>query len=158
MKIVFLDIDGVLNSDDWYKSGEAKKAYEKTKIVSDYHFDPSAWSLVEKLLIETGAKIVLSSSWRNFTLESTLKDFTGTKFEVLNKYIVGITPRSRLRNRGKEIETFIKNTDIKIDKYVIIDDDTDFNTEQLPYFVRTDWFQGITEENYNKAKKILNNE
>lgn len=158
MKIVFLDIDGVLNSDDWYKSGEAKKAYEKTKIVSDYHFDPKAWKLVEKLLIETSAKIVLTSSWRNFTLEATLKDFTGTNFEVLNKYIVGITPRSRLRHRGKEIETFIKNTDIKIDGYVIIDDDTDFNTEQLPYFVRTDWFHGITEENYNKAKKILNNE
>lgn len=158
MKIVFLDIDGVLNSDDWYKSGEAKKAYEKTNIVSDYHFDPNAWKLVEKLLIETGAKIVLSSSWRNFTLEATLKDFTGTNFEVLNKYIVGITPRSSLRHRGKEIETFMKNTDIKIDGYVIIDDDTDFNTDQLPYFVRTDWFHGITEENYNKAKKILNNE
>lgn len=158
MKIVFLDIDGVLNSDDWYKSGEAKKAYEKTKIVSDYHFDPNAWKWVEKLLIETGAKIVLSSSWRNFTLESTLKDFVGTKFEVLNKYIVGITPRSRLRHRGKEIEEFIQNTDIKIDRYVIIDDDSDMNTEQLPYFVRTDWFHGITEENYNKAKKILNNE
>lgn len=158
MKIVFLDIDGVLNSDDWYKSGEAKKAYEKTKIVSDYHFDPNAWKLVEKLLIETGAKIVLTSSWRNYTLGATLKDFTGTKFEVLNKYIVGITPHSMLRNRGKEIETFIKNTDIKIDRYVIIDDDTDFNTDQLQYFVRTDWFHGITEENYNKAKKILNNE
>lgn len=158
MKIVFLDIDGVLNSDYWYKSGEAKKAYEKTNIVSDYHFDQNAWKLVEKLIIETGAKIVLTSSWRNFTLEATLKDFTGTNFEVLNKYIVGITPRSQLRHRGKEIETFIKNTDIKIDGYVIIDDDTDFNTDQLPYFVRTDWFHGITEENYNKAKKILNNE
>lgn len=158
MKIVFLDIDGVLNSDDWYKSGEAKKAYEKTKIVSDYHFDPKAWKLVEKLLIETGAKIILTSSWRNFTLKATLKDFTGTNFEVLNKYIVGVTPRSKLRHRGKEIETFIQNTDIKIDRYVIIDDDTDFNSEQLPYFVRTDWFHGITEENYNKAKKILNNE
>lgn len=158
MKIVFLDIDGVLNSDGWYKSGEAKKAYEKTKIVSDYHFDPNAWKWVEKLLIETGAKIVLTSSWRNFNLEATLKDFTGTKFEVLNKYIVEITPRLRLRHRGKEIETFIKNTDIEIDGYVIIDDDTDFNIDQLPYFVRTDWFHGITEENYNKAKKILNNE
>ena len=158
MKIVFLDIDGVLNSDDWYKSGEAKKAYEKTKIVSDYHFDPKAWKWVEKLLIETGAKIVLTSSWRNFTLEATLKDFVGTKFEVLNKHIVGVTPRSRLRHRGKEIETFMQSTDIKINKYVIIDDDSDMNTEQLPYFVRTDWFQGITEENYNKAKKILNNE
>lgn len=158
MKIVFLDIDGVLNSDDWYKSGEAKKAYEKTKIVSDYHFDPNAWKLVEKLLIETGAKIVLSSSWRNYNLEATLNDFKGTNFEVLNKYIVGITPRSALRHRGNEIKTFIETTDIKIDKYVIIDDDTDFNTEQLPYFVRTDWFHGITEENYKKAKKILNNE
>ena len=158
MKIVFLDIDGVLNSDDWYKSGEAKKAYEKTKIVSDYHFDPNAWKWVEKLLIETGAKIVLSSSWRNYNLEATLNDFKGTNFEVLNKYIVGITPRSVLRHRGSEIKTFIETTDIKIDKYVIIDDDTDFNTEQLPYFVRTDWFKGITEENYNKAKKILNNE
>lgn len=158
MKIIFLDIDGVLNSDDWYKSGEAKKAYEKTNIVSDYHFDPNAWKWVEKLLIETGAKIVLTSSWRNFTLEATIKDFTGTNFEVLNKYIVGITPRSKLRHRGKEIETFIQSTDIKIDRYVIIDDDTDFISEQLPYFVNTHWFHGITENDYNKAKKILNNE
>ena len=158
MKIVFLDIDGVLNSDDWYKSGEAKKAYEKTKVVSDYHFDPNAWKLVEKLLIETGAKIVLSSSWRNFTLEATLKDFTGTNFEPLNKYIVDITPRTWDRHRGKEIKEFLKTTRLEVNQYVIIDDDSDMLPEQHNNFVKTDWFVGITEQDYINAKKILNNE
>jgi hypothetical protein len=55
----------------------------------------------------------------------------------------------------------------KVDKYVIIDDDTDMEPEQLPYFVRTssnedhedcvDIGYGLTYKCALEAIKILNN-
>ncbi|MDE6189696.1 MAG: hypothetical protein K2G37_05375, partial [Clostridia bacterium] len=55
MKIIFLDIDGVLNS----------RAYDRLRdwnILSD--IDETRLPLLKKLVDTTGAKIVLSSTWR----------------------------------------------------------------------------------------------
>lgn len=41
-------------------------------------------------------------------------------------------------------------------KYVILDDDSDMLDTQSNNFIRTDWRAGLTEENVNKAIKILN--
>ena len=64
MKIIFLDIDGVLNHEKWYSSGRAQEAYKATgeTDIKAYNFDPESWKWIQKLIDETGAKIVLSSS------------------------------------------------------------------------------------------------
>lgn len=59
MKIIFLDVDGVLNSDEYI---------EKTKKLNiqgiESEVDPEKITLLRNAIVETGAKVVLSSSWR----------------------------------------------------------------------------------------------
>ena len=54
MKVIFLDIDGVLNSNDWYV---------KTRGVGGYNggdVDPECIELINDLIDATGAKIIMS--------------------------------------------------------------------------------------------------
>ena len=63
MRIIFLDIDGVLNSELWYKEVKYANLEEK-------HFSPALVENLNTITDQTGAKIVVSSSWRkNKTLE-----------------------------------------------------------------------------------------
>lgn len=53
MKVIFLDIDGVLNSNDWYV---------KTRGVGGYNggdIDPECIELINDLIDATGAKIIM---------------------------------------------------------------------------------------------------
>jgi len=54
LKIIFLDIDGVLNS----------LKYDRNRTVKQGNIDETRLPLLKKLVDETGALIVLSSSWR----------------------------------------------------------------------------------------------
>lgn len=157
MKLIFLDIDGVLNNEQWYSSGKAQIAYLLTgeNDIKAYNFDPDNWKWIEKLIQDTGAKIVISSSWRSFSLEKTIEDFTGTAFEPLVEHIVGVTPYSFARHRGKEIQHYLDNCTEQIESYVIFDDDTDMLENQRANFVHTDFFNGVTGKDYIKAKEIL---
>ena len=110
-KIIFLDIDGVLNSQEL-----AEKHYKMLKAgtvpdgVNDL-CDPEATDRLIKALDGTGAKIVLSSSWRSNTIKDTIEDFKTFRhvpFHKLVPYIIGITPRFKERMwRGKEIQYWI---------------------------------------------------
>lgn len=181
MKIIFLDIDGVLNHEKWYRSGKAKEIYEQTKDIKAYNFDPSSWEYIQKLIDNTGAKIVLSSSWRCWDLASTIKEYKDTAFKPIIDNIVGVTPSTMSRNRGEEINRFFdivngKTTQSspseiewltehpleilsasgeKIEQYVIFDDDTDFTNEQKEHLVHVDCWEGVNEECYNKALSVL---
>src|SRR5574344_2156861 len=64
-KVVFLDIDGVLNSLDWFNSirfsiDRKKHGYNNAIICNDYVL------LLKYLKRKTNCKFVLSSSWRYF--------------------------------------------------------------------------------------------
>ena len=56
MKVIFLDIDGVLNS----RRYDAKR--DKN---GNTNIDETRLPLVKRIVDATGARIVLSSSWRN---------------------------------------------------------------------------------------------
>ena len=59
MRLIFLDIDGVLNSDLWFKSEAASKLTHPQN-----QFDPRCVALLQKILDRTEASVVLSSTWR----------------------------------------------------------------------------------------------
>lgn len=63
MKVIFLDIDGVLNCQDTFI-----KRYEKKKITGYYELeiDIDMVKRLAKIVEETNSLIVLSSSWRIF--------------------------------------------------------------------------------------------
>ena len=169
MKIIFLDIDGVLNHQiwfkKWYKGGKRTDTKEQ---YNDSMIDPNSVALLNKIIEDTKAKVVISSSWRkNNTIESLQailesKGFTGE--------IIGLTPVLYFTGekdyhysvpRGNEIKAWLEiNKGILGDKmskvkYVIFDDDSDMLLWQRENFFWIDPYCGLTPNIIYKATRFL---
>ena len=62
MKVIFLDIDGVLNSTKWFDLCRELKAKDPDYVFPE--LDTVAISNLNWVIRETGALVVVSSSWR----------------------------------------------------------------------------------------------
>lgn len=144
MKIIFLDIDGVLNCENAYKAGFCRRE-------DDYgqSFYPPSSALLNKLILETGAKIVISSTWRGSGL-SVMQNMWRDR--GMCGEVIGITGYNKTRIRGIEIDEYLSDVgfchinwdpDLQreymsksgIDNYIIIDDDSDMLYNQRNHFV-----------------------
>ena len=163
-KVIFLDIDGVLNTKWWYTQMDRNTPKDKY----GYAFDPNAVANLKRILDETGADIVISSSWKSFGL-SELEEMWQDR--GLPGKLIGITPNSvsdeMLLNadldhmelfsiRGMEIKEWLSKNGKRVSNYVIIDDMDNMLQEQQPHFVWIDPEVGITEGNAAQAIMILN--
>lgn len=157
MKVIFLDVDGVLNSNYSHSISTNEKGWMWDEI-SDFHLEK-----LKRIVDETDAKIVLSSSWRVYhpilTGETEITDellkVLVEKFEKLGLSIYDVTPELRLQIRGNEIMEWI-NRHSEVSNYVIIDDEYEFRYEQEPFVVRTTMINGLTDELSDLAISILN--
>lgn len=182
-KILFLDIDGVLNSEDWYKSDKAQALrfpIEGQKLDRNdpkyhaFHFDPFKIELLEMIIASTGCEIVISSSWRkNREIETLQTIFKNMNFKYW-KNIIGKTGNfySWLKEgvhcpsvRGLEIRVWleknIKNQNPTYASpntytYCILDDDSDMLLEQKNNFIQTGQKEGLTTNLARKTINILN--
>lgn len=153
-RIIFLDIDGVLNSNNFYV--EFYKKHDRKEISND--IDPKAVEIFDKLCKDIDAKVVISSTWRiGNTIESMQKMFDnlGCTFKI-----IGATPKINYSMcRGLEIQEWIsKNIDYRnfpYDNYVILDDDSDFFIHQAKHFFQTDNFVGITPTTCYQIKRFF---
>lgn len=166
MKLIFLDIDGVLNSNNYAE----KRMKQGIKYEID-PVDPDALHRLLEVISQTSAKIIISSSWRGLSYKDTVAEFR-KKPQIcpLIPYIIGVTPRMNVDRRGMEINYVVchwkwciekglideKYKDEKIDKYIIIDDDTDMLLFHKTLFINTSWIEGFTDEDAARAVKILN--
>lgn len=148
-----------MNSEQYYIEKPWPQRFEELKDKLDEHIafgishiDPKAVKLLNRLVEETNAKIVVSSSWRGDYALQTIFSLAG-----IIEPIYGETPRSKHRQRGAEIETWLEKRQEPY-RYVILDDDSDMLDTQCNNFIHTDWKVGLTEENVNDAIKILNND
>ncbi len=163
-KVVFLDIDGVLNTKWWYTQMDRNTPKDKY----GYAFDPNAVANLKKIIDETGADIVISSSWKSFGI-SELEDMWQDR--GLPGKLIGITPNTvsdemllsaDLDNmelfsiRGTEIKEWLTKHGKHVSHYAIIDDMDNMLTEQRLHFVKTDPEIGITVDDAEKAIMILN--
>ena len=155
MKVIFLDIDGVLNL--YYGGRDEYGAI----------FHPHLVDNLRLLIEKTGAKIVISSTWR-FSGLTIMKEMWEKR--ELPGEVIGITPNFMVHYkttlcRGKEIDAYLeKNKDIE--RYVILDDDSDMEPHQMDNFVMTsgnrdhedcvDIGYGLTRICTERAIKILN--
>jgi len=142
MNLIFLDADGVLN----------------TNIVDEWinHLDHRNWkissvSLIDELCHEYDLKVVISSSWRKLYPEISWwnDEFKAMGFDNID--VIGITPSAFNGFRGREIRQYIEGN--SVDKYVIIDDDSDFYRDQPR--ICCDPSLGFTRNDYYKARDIL---
>jgi hypothetical protein len=167
MKIIFLDIDGVLATHKQYMRNR-KKFWDKNELAKDlkipYPFDPKCVKVFNEILEETGAQIVLSSDWKyHWDLENLDKIF---KFNSVNKSPIDITVKEDIsmgnltKNRAYQIGEFIQRNELT--NYVVIDDLNISNymeiTNDQDKFVLTNDFEGIKQMSIKeKIIKILNN-
>lgn len=173
MKVIFLDIDGVLNVEVFINAFWAickqmkltrKEASEshKANLHDDFGnvFCPTACSRLAWIIEETGAKIVISSTWRHSGLEAMQEMW---KARNLPGEVIDITPVNMddrdlpfkdRAERGNEIKEWLNKN--PVESYVIFDDDDDMLPEQENNFVPTDSMYGITNELAERAIKILN--
>lgn len=149
MNILFLDIDGVLNST---RSCVAFKGYPLNFSAEHLgRFDWVAIGLVRKLCEETGAQIVLSSAWRqNFRAEVVGRE--------LNLPIIDVTPWSSEPEtvRGHEIKAWLDQHP-EVNQYAIVDDNSDMLPEQIAggHFVQTNFEDGLTWTNYKALVDVF---
>lgn len=157
MKIIFLDIDGVLNSSDWAGSFEFKKKQAKGLSFPDTHLDNVAIQRVDELCKRTGAKVVISSTWREFEYCVPALRRNGFRGEIIGK-----TPDldKKLdsgiwtsKTRGEEIQAWLDQNEC--DSYVIIDDDSDMLDSQKENFVHTNFMHGFTGSDIESAVEIF---
>lgn len=148
-KIIFLDIDGVLNV---YCEGRDEFGCTFHK-----HFEDNLKWIIE----ETKAKIVISSTWRMSGL-SVMQEMW--KHRGLAGEVIDVTPHIDICKRGEEIQFWLDNNEVS--NYVIIDDDTDMLDSQKNNFVRTsenkdhpdcvDIGYGLTRKCAEQVVEILN--
>jgi hypothetical protein len=152
--IIFLDIDGVLNSGDW-----AEELYKNPN--PNYHnfCDPKAVDMLIEFLQSTGFMLVLSSSWRRSgNIYETFKSLDSIPYlNKISPYIIGQTCRLNLGRtngkrwcRGDEIKVWVD--EFKPSYYMIVDDDTDMLIEQFPRLIQTDPEHGLTYDDLIKLK------
>ncbi|MFY0656360.1 MAG: hypothetical protein JXR12_06390 [Neptunomonas phycophila] len=158
LKIIFLDIDGVLNT------ARAHIAYGSSK------WDPTGVAILDRVCRETGAKLVISSVWRGsmdkWMHAHQLLDAVGLGRHGLCSGHLGMdwnhpdydkdmhrTPPGHDNPRGEKIQEWIDQW--KPDVYAILDDDCDMLDHQAKYFVKTDGHDGITYGSYERLIKIL---
>jgi hypothetical protein len=160
MKVVFLDIDGVLVTEHYLLQLEKNRDSWRDKKGHAY-FCPRCLANFEQLIKITEAKVVLSSTWR-FFLADTVGVHEFFKSRHVNFEIYDVTPTllfsskkmSEQPTRGEEIQAWL-NTHTDVTQYCILDDDFHILPEQKPNWVRTSFRYGFTKAKLEKALKIL---
>jgi hypothetical protein len=136
MKVLFLDIDGVVNC-----------STTPTRFEHFLGIDPYMALLVDRIIQATGCAVVLSSSWRYH--EDSMAEVRQRVCQFID-----VTPMNNgLTSRGTEIKQWL-DTHPEVTQYAILDDNTDF-LEGQPLF-RTFWEKGLTEEIAKDVTQHLN--
>ncbi len=153
MKIVFLDIDGVLNN-----TKILKQRLDARSTLRFGPFDPESVRCLNELVDRADAQIVLSSSWRNGPgPEYWAALCQHLKGQGVGRPLVGRTPHSYECGsngyRGREIQWWVEHNG-PVDAFVILDDDSDMEP-YMDRFVKTDWNQGLRQHHIVDALKIL---
>lgn len=160
--IIFLDIDGVLNSN--FRNNSHQKEISDGKLI-----DIEKIRILAKLVKRTNAKIILHSGWRfwfNSRLEPTHEESENLLILLQQEglSIDGMTPDlSTEEIRISKKFSLVKASEIlawldehkEIDKWVVIDDLDLHNPEIEVHQIKTDSSVGLTIEDVQTAEKML---
>ena len=152
---IFLDIDGVLNNENYIV-----KCYEKHHKPMHMNHVPFNPVCLENLMTLTQTlerdgfeiSIILSSTWRLHEIDYEIVDARLAEYGMC---LCGKTPYEG-NVRGEEIKQYLDNIRYKCYNFIILDDD---KNDIEPYFpnnlVRTDFKTGFTEDCLNKCLKLV---
>jgi len=162
MKVLFLDIDGVLNcmcpapmqDNDWIDLDEWR-----------YGFNPTLVARLRYVIGNTDCKIVVSSSWRHHKTYAPFQNGRNWR-EVLaeklhksrDEVFAGETPSDMTGQRGIEINRWLSEHGEGVDSWCVVDDETvDIEPHIDPKrIVKTDMRLGLTKEDASRIIEVLN--
>jgi hypothetical protein len=154
LKILFLDIDGVLNSEKYFKEHIEEIKSQSTFITRCCsELDPEMVCRVKRIVDSTGCSVVISSTWRILHSIEEIKQMLAARGWD-NCPIIDVTPRNlgRSMKRGDEIKFWLDQHP-EVTKFVCLDDDSDFYSNQN--LVKTTWKEGIKDSHIEAAISIL---
>lgn len=186
MKVIFLDIDGVLqpyNSEKRFKIDRKKlrkklseefdtdyTIYNEYDVAACYaDWDKDAVERIKKIIKETNAKIVISSDWRSKEKPNKMKDFL--KLWGLDQYLIGETEYIDKEKMKKTIE-YIESMQNSFYSYRIVEIlEYVYNNPEITNYVAIDdlnleigleghfvkTYNLINDEQADRCIKILNN-
>ncbi len=155
-KILFLDFDGVLNSKAWIKTPDK---YLKSPI------EPCKMNLLKRIISETNAKIVLTTSWREFwQFDKKHTNKTGEYIDkIFERYGLSVfskTPDISFFERDKEVDFWLKDHySQNVKSFCVLDDVEELFQNNLvikKHLILTNPNEGISENDVSKAIKMLN--
>ena len=146
MKAIFLDIDGVLNSDEHTAFIKSFISYDDNMIEP---FDDECLYNLKYIVDETDAKIIITSIWRLFPdylyiLMNKLEEYD------LDKNVISLTTSNKYKDKLQEIAVKLKK--LGITEYVVLDNDKTLNLDR---HIITNNVTGLTEIDAKQAVKIL---
>ena len=162
MKVIFLDIDGVLNSNFWNDT-------HQREISDGTLVDEEKVKILATLVNRTGAKIILHSGWR-FWFDAKLKPLRVEAERLVERLakeglsLDGLTPdltTEEIRRTKKfslvkadEILAWLKLHD-DVDGWIVLDDLELHNCQVELHQVKTDQRRGLLVDDVKLAEKIL---
>lgn len=167
-KIIFLDFDGVLNTEYCQRLLQ-----REGKTCQDKHgacFDPRTVKQLQTIVDMTHADIVIESSWKYLGLEAMQemwqdRQLPGRVIDITPSFVSDsillstdleqISP-SALHCKGAEISSWLHDNKMQDTPYVIIDDEYVILESQRPHFILTNPYDGLTEELAMRAINVLN--
>lgn len=135
MKVIFLDIDGVLNSTATPKPNKDSRVIDQTLLAR-----------LKKLLQDTGSTVVLSSTWRHERDGLARAKQLGIPF-------MDVLPDMRPHPRSEEIVAWLE-AHPEVQRFAVIDDDDDC-LDSLPVF-QPSAAAGLTDKLARAAADYLN--
>lgn len=146
MKAIFLDIDGVLNSNEHTAFIKSFITYGDNMIEP---FDDECLYNLKYIVDETDAKIIITSIWRLFPdylyiLMNKLEEYG------LDKNVISLTTSNKYKDKLQEISVKLKK--LGITEYVVLDND---DTLKLDRHIITNNVTGLSEIDAKQAVKIL---
>lgn len=170
MKVLFLDVDGVLNDLEWIKTNSPEPSVYASIDELARHIDPARVQMVNDVVEATGAEIVLSSSTRTDPRMSVVLARAGLVSEIYSttpiplwKTNVGGSEYIPI-TRAEEVLTWLSQNKNLIQSFAILDDQnhnwTDFHFNERP--LSNSWVQtsfdngGLTETKKQEVIEMLN--
>lgn len=154
MKLIFLDIDGVLNC-----------MGSKSRCEGFIGIDDDKVKRLKQIIDSIDAKIVLTSTWRkHWNKNSDSNDYSGNymnrKFKKQNLKIMDKIEYDGV-HRGKGIIDYLNNFHTDIENWIVLDDEYFPDYKELgilDHMVKTEFIKGLQERHVDLAIELLNKE
>lgn len=138
--IIFLDLDGVLNSGRFFR---AQRAAGRRTLTTVERIDPASVAQLNRIVATIDPIVVVSSTWREKHSLDTLTQCLRSNGYIGRLY--GATPVLSGQNRGQEIQAWMTRKGLIPSEVIILDDNDDMD-HLLPRLVLTDTDTGLLPE------------